>query len=655
MQMTQLLSDATFALRSVESHGSTEPRSQQEILNQFSQNALMEIEIAALYQSAASIIKEALPVSFCRIWQVTSDGYGLLQVAGDRDDTVSQTFKLPTHTVVESTQVAITSARQSLFIPAPSESVSGVIVQVPGQTRWLGCIEVHAFDAYEFDTAAIHFLQTVGHILAGATERHRLEALSQTQSHILEKVAAETDACTVFDILCQSLEKQLPDAFCSVLVLDPESKQLQGGAAPTLPPEYAKRLNGLLIGECAGSCGTAAYRGEAVFVNDIASDPLWVPFRDFALSYSIKACWSVPFLSKSGEVLGTFAITHRASCQPTAYHQAVLKVAAHLASIATEAHRTKLSREQLHQTLEAQVATRTAELNSTLENLKKTQSQLIQAEKMAGLGQMVAGVAHEVNNPNTFISGNIGHVEDYAQDLLELARCCQTERANLSPQLADKLQLLDIDYVADDLPKVLNSMRIGSERIKNIVLGLRNFSRLDESNQKPVDIHEGIENTLMILRHRLDAQGNRPEIEVRRQYGNLPLVRCFANQLNQCIMNIVSNAIDALNEYIGAEQKGAEQKGEEQKGIKPLITITTEATHNLVAIRILDNAGGIDPEVQHRIFEPFFTTKAVGKGTGLGLSISYQIVVEQHKGRLTCSSDPNKGTEFLIELPYQTE
>ena len=636
MQTTQLLSDATFALRSVEPQCSHEPRSLQEILNQFSQSALVEREMTALYQSAVSIIKEALPVSFCRLWQVTSDGYGLWQIAGDQDANMSQMFELPTHTVVESTQAAIASAHQSWFIPAPSESTSGVIIQVPGQTRWLGCIEVHAFDAYEFDSAAIHFLQTVGHILAGATERHRLEALTYTQGHILEKVAAETDAYTVFDILCRLLEKQLSNAFCSVLVLDRESKRLRDGAAPTLPPEYAKGVDGLLIGECAGSCGTAAYRGEAVFVNDIASDPLWAPFRDFALSHGIRACWSIPFLSKDGEVLGTFAITHRASCQPTAHHHTVLKVAAHLASIATEAHQTKLNREQLHQTLEAQVATRTAELHSTLQNLKKTQSQLIQAEKMASLGQMVAGVAHEVNNPNTFISGNISHVEDYAQDLLELARFCQAERDSLSPQLADKLQALDIDYVADDLPKVLDSMRLGSERIKNIVLGLRNFSRLDESDQKPVDIHEGVENTLMILRHRLVESG-RPKIEVCRQYGKLPLVRCFANQLNQSIMNIVSNAIDALNEHQGPE---------------PRITIQTEAAQEHIAIRIVDNAGGIDSTVKHRIFEPFFTTKAVGQGTGLGLSISYQIVVEQHKGRLTCSSDLGKGTEFLIELPY---
>ena len=642
MQTTQLISDAALVLQTVNSRSSTKSRSSQEILNQFSQHALMATDTAALYQKAVSTIKEALSVPFCRIWQVTSDGYSLWQVAGDEDSAISHTFALPEHAIVDSSQEAIASTYQSLFIPSPVESTSGVIVKIPGQTRWLGCIEVHTFTPYEFNKTAIHFLQTVGHILSSATERQRLEALTHTQRHILEKVAAETDVRTVFNVLCQLLEKQLPDAFCSILVLDQNSKQLREGAAPTLPSEYAKGLDGLLIGECAGSCGTAAYRGEAVFVNNIESDPLWAPFREFALSYGIKACWSIPFLSKNGEVLGTFAITHRASCQPTTHHQAVLKTAAHLASIATEAHQTKLKRQQLHQTLEEQVALRTTELRSALQDLKKTQSQLIQAEKMAGLGQMVAGIAHEVNNPNTFISGNIGHIEDYAEDLLELARLCQTEQASLSPQLVNKLESLDIDYVVDDLPKVLKSIRIGSDRIRNIILGLRNFSRLDESDQKSVDIHEGIENTLMILRHRLVAQADQPEIEICHQYGQLPHVRCFANQLNQAIMNILSNAIDALREH-------SERYPESQ----PLITIQTEASSDYISIRILDNANGIDLDLQHRIFEPFYTTKAVGKGTGLGLSISYQIVVEQHKGQLTCSSKPGEGTEFLIQIPYQ--
>ena len=618
---------------------SSATRSLQAVLNQFSQRALLETDIVALYKSAATTIKAALQIPFCRIWQVTSDGYRLQQIAGNIDIAIDQTFLLPTSSIVESSQLAILSEQHNLFIPSPLGSLSGAIVQVPGQTRWLGCIEVHAFDNYDFDLETIHFLQTIGHILSSATERHRSEALTTTQSHILEKVAAETDASTVFNILCQLLEKQLPDAYCSILLLDSDTKQLQGGAAPSLPLEYAEGVDGLLIGECAGSCGTAAHRGEAVFVDDIANDPLWASFRDFALSHGIRACWSMPFFSKSGDVLGTFAISHRSPCQATDYHRTVLKAAAHLASITTEAHRTQLSRQQMHRTLEKQVASRTAELQTTLGNLRQTQSQLIQAEKMAGLGQMVAGVAHEVNNPNNFISGNLAYVEEHAQDLLELARLCETEGSNLPPQLEAKLKSLDIEYVVEDLPKVLKSIRLGSERITNIVLGLRNFSRLDEASQKPVDLHEGIENTLMVLGHRLVKQGERPAIEVHRQYGQLPLVSCFANQLNQAFMNLLANAIDAL---------------EENQISTPSITIQTEAQPHQIVVRITDNAGGMDPAIQDRIFEPFFTTKPVGKGTGLGLSISYQIVVEQHNGRLSCLSKSGETTEFVIEIPYNS-
>ena len=640
MQTSQLIPAPINSVRRVdptESQSSTRLLSLQEILNRFSQQALLETDIVALYQNAATTIKEALQIPFCRIWQVTSDGYRLRQIAGDVDAVSNQSFLLPTNKVVESSQLTISSDSQNLFIPSPPDSRSGVIVQVPGQTRWLGCIEAHTFDAYEFNPEAINFLQTVGHILANATERHRSEALTTTQSHILEKVAAETDASVVFDVLCKLLEKQLPDAYCSILVLDSDTKQLRDGAAPSLPAEYAKGVDGLLIGECAGSCGTAAYRGEAVFVDDIANDPLWAPFRDFALSHGIRACWSMPFISKSGEVLGTFAISHRSPCKATAYHHTILKAAAHLASITTEAHQTQLSRQQMHKMLEQQVASRTAELQTTLGNLRQTQSQLIQAEKMAGLGQMVAGVAHEVNNPNNFISGNLKYVEDHAQDLLEFARFCETEGSNLPPQLEAKLKDLDIEYVVEDLPKVLSSIRLGSKRITDIVLGLRNFSRLDEASQKPVDLHEGIENTLMILSHRLVEQDQRPAIKVHRQYGQLPLVPCIANQLNQAFMNILMNAIDAL---------------EEHQVSTPSITIRTEAQPGQIVIGIADNAGGLDPAIQHRIFEPFFTTKTIGKGTGLGLSISYQVVVDQHQGRLNCLSKPGETTELVIEIPY---
>ncbi|MBX2864860.1 MAG: GAF domain-containing protein [Leptolyngbyaceae cyanobacterium MAG.088] len=639
MQTTPWKVNSTNELQRVDSEQPQLPDrslSLQEILNWFSQRALLETELITLYQNAIAMIKEVLQVPFCRIWQVTSDGYALRQIAGDVDPKFSHNFQLPNTTIIEASQQAILSTQQNLFIPSPANSVKGMIIPIPGPSRWLGCIEVHSYKPIEFDLNAIHFLQTAGHILANATTRHRSESLNSAQSKILEQVATETNADVVFNVLCQLLENQLPDAYCSILVLDPKTQQLRAGAAPTLPPEYARGVDGLMVGACSGSCGTAAYRGESVFVNDIANDPLWAQFRDFALSHGIRACWSTPFFSKNGEVLGTFAISHRSPCKPTSYHHTVLKAAAYLASITTEAHHTKLSRQQLHETLESQVALRTSELETTLQNLRQTQSQLIQAEKMAGLGQMVAGIAHELNNPTSFIVGNLDPVEEYTQDLIELVQLYKTEYPHPSPELASKLTNLDLEYVIDDLPKVLNSIRHGSERITNIVLRLRNFSRLGETDQKPVDLHEGIENTLMILNHRLVAQGERPSIVIHRQYGELPPVECFGNQLNQVLMNILANAVDAL---------------EENQTVNPTITIHTDTQPDKIVIRIADNAGGLDPTLQNRIFEPFFTTKAVGRGTGLGLSISYQIIVDRHQGSLYCLSKPGQGTEFVIEIP----
>ena len=243
MQTNQLVSEPAGHLQKANLPNpvsSAQSLSLQEILNRFSQRALLETEIVALYQSAAVTIKEALQVPFCRIWQVTSDGYRLRQVAGDENPEVSQSVVLPTAEKVESSQQAIFQPKGICLFRLLQRALVGVITQIPGQKRSIGCIEVHAFEAYEFDLDTIHFLQTVGHILANATERHRLEALTSTQSQILEKVAAETDVTEVFNLLCLLLEKQLPDAYCSILILDPATRQLGGGAAPTMPIEYAK-------------------------------------------------------------------------------------------------------------------------------------------------------------------------------------------------------------------------------------------------------------------------------------------------------------------------------------------------------------------------------------------------------------------------------
>lgn len=278
------------------------------------------------------------------------------------------------------------------------------------------------------------------------------------------------------------------------------------------------------------------------------------------------------------------------------------------------------------------------ELKRALNELKRTQAQLIHAEKMSSLGQLVAGIAHEINNPVNFIHANIGYVNDYTQDLLNLVHLYQRHYPNPDSQITENIEVIDLEFLEEDLPKMLKSMNLGTDRIRQIVLVLRNFSRHDEAELKKVDIHEGIDSTLLIIQHRLNDAIKFSSIEVIKDYNDLPEIECYAGQLNQVFMNIINNGIDAL----------LERKDNNKKEIR----IQTEVKNSdWVVVAIADNGPGMTQEVQEHIFDPFFTTKPVGSGTGLGLSISYQIVVEQHGGQLTCLSTPGEGALFLIEIP----
>lgn len=280
----------------------------------------------------------------------------------------------------------------------------------------------------------------------------------------------------------------------------------------------------------------------------------------------------------------------------------------------------------------------------TLKELKKAQSQLIQSEKMAGLGQLVAGIAHEINNPITFIYGNITYVNEHTKNLFQLLRLYEEQYPEATGEIQKKAEDIDLDFIAEDLPKILTSMIMGANRISQLVLSLRSFSRLDESGMKPVDIHEGIDSTLLILKHRLQPPGNSFAVEIVKEYGDLPPVLCYAAQMNQVFMNIINNAIDSLEEAVANGTITAQ----------PKICICTEViAQKRILIRIFDNGCGVPENVRSHIFEPFFTTKQPGKGTGLGLSISYQIVVEKHGGKIDCVSEYGKGCEFWLEIPIK--
>ncbi len=289
--------------------------------------------------------------------------------------------------------------------------------------------------------------------------------------------------------------------------------------------------------------------------------------------------------------------------------------------------------------LENRVVERTNELQDALEHLRSTQAQMLQSEKMSALGQTVAGVAHEINNPVNFIHANIKCLETYIKELLELIAYYQEYYPEAPALLQQKIDDMDLEFIQEDSVKILVSMNIGTVRIREIVKSLRSFSRLDEAEYKEVDIHEGIDNTLLILQHRLKNNSTQSEITITKQYAQIPLVQCYAGKLNQVFMNILGNAIDALSELRNQDNSSN-------------ISISTQVVdENWVRICIADNGTGMNEEVIRNIFNPFFTTKPVGKGTGLGLSISYQIIVETHKGKIFCNSKVGNGTEFVIEIP----
>ncbi len=410
-----------------------------------------------------------------------------------------------------------------------------------------------------------------------------------------------------------------------------------------------------------GMIGGIVQAGREEIVNQIMMDP-----RQFEGDPAMQNLICVPLITKE-QVMGAIVIASSTSTPYTAGDLKQLSIFASQTAVAIE-------KALLHQQTRAAAAEAQAQaqqLHAALVDLQHAQAQLIQSEKMSSLGQLVAGVAHEINNPVNFIYGNLSHASEYAQDLLSLLMHYQQVLPHATPEIQREVDAIDLEFLMEDLPRLLASMRVGADRILEIVKSLRNFSRLDEAEMKAVNIHEGIDSTLMILHSRTKPHGNYVGIQIIKHYSDLPVVECYPGQLNQVFMNILVNAIDALEESVILRSSSAD--GGDQGGEMPTITISTELMNSQpygvgdsgqgakndgqlpdwVVIRIADNGPGMTDEVKQRLFDPFFTTKEIGKGTGLGMAISHQIIVERHGGILKCRSQPGEGAEFWIQIPIK--
>ncbi len=432
-------------------------------------------------------------------------------------------------------------------------------------------------------------------------------------------------------------------AIATLSVLDPLSD-------PEIPPQ----LNWITLGESREIPLTVVRyvqrTEETLILADATLDPTFAA-DPYITEQKPKSILCMPFRNR-GQIGGLLYLENQAIAQ--AFSRDRLE----LLNLFTAQAAISLENAQLYNSLEQQVQERTQELHEknlrlkqAIQELKRTQSQMIYTEKMSSLGQIVAGIAHEINNPVSFIYGNIDHTCEYVEDLINLLKLYQGKYPHPDPEIQEEIEAIDLEFLQEDLEKILNSMKNGAQRISHIVKSLRNFSRLDEAEMKPVDIHDGLESTLTLLKSRWQGSENFPEIKLIKNYGKLPKVTCYASGINQVFMNILNNAFDVLSQPIAGEPNSPNEGADLSP---PMIRISTELTNTYsVKIHIADNGPGISAKIQKKIFDPFFTTKPVGSGTGLGLSISYQVVVEKHRGKLSCISQPGKGAEFIIEIPVQ--
>ncbi|HBE19389.1 MAG TPA: hybrid sensor histidine kinase/response regulator [Cyanobacteria bacterium UBA11149] len=500
------------------------------------------------------------------------------------------------------------------------------------------------------------------------TETDITERKNQTEA--LRKIAEGTASATgnYFMYACvRYLAKVLQVNYALIAEVIDEDCTKARTLAFWMNGTWAKNFEYDLIGT---PCHNVIQAGNSFYPHNLLS--LFPNNPDF-VKLGAESYFGIPLIQYNGKIVGSLVVMDLKPMNWDPNKDAILKIFADRAAAELERKKGEeaLKESELLEREKAQA------LEQTLAELKLTQARLIQSEKMSSLGEMVAGIAHEINNPVTFIASNINYVDGYFQDLLGLIKLYQNTYPDGTPEIHKRLEDIELNFLVEDWSKIKNSMKVGTSRIAEIVRSLRSFSRLDESEIKAVNINESIENTLRILQHRLKGVGNRSSIQVIKNYGKIPLLTCYSSQLNQVFLNLINNAIDALEKQsspriikistsvsngvvgmvelpleIGDNGKQYSEIGEERDGIDSRnLALSDSDSHPSIFIRITDNGHGIREKVRDQIFNPFFTTKPVGTGRGLGLSISYQIVVNRHGGEIQFYSVENQGTEFTIILP----